>query len=146
MQFLNLRINPQTPDLGKRVLAFSVALVGLSLVYFFQQFNYAALLGNYHPYTEFVINKTVRYLLNDNLCILIIYALYYKRTYTLMGFYVELFGLVVLLPFYFILKLSLEGETELSSPMLSFIHRLIINPTLMILLIMGMLYQRRTSK
>ena len=139
------------PDFGKRVVLLFVAVTGLSLVYFFQQFNYLGYLSNlwgneFHPYTEFVFNKTLRYLLNDNLCILIIYSLFYKKTNVILGLYLELFGLAILLPIYFTLKLTFEGDTELSTPLLSFYHRLVINPTLMILLIMGLFYQRKTVK
>jgi len=139
------------PDFGRRVVLLIAALLGLCSVYFFQQFNYLDYLGSlwgsqFHPYSEFVFNKTLRYLLNDNLCILMIYSLFYKRSYVMLGIYVELFGLVILLPVYFILKLAFEGDTELSTPLLSFYHRLVINPTLMILLILGLYYQQKTAK
>ncbi len=58
-------------------------------------------------------------------------------------FLVELF---IILPLYFWIKLSTEGDSELSSPLLSQIHRLIINPTLMILLIVSFLYQKRQTR
>jgi hypothetical protein len=54
-------------------------------------------------------------------------------------FVVELF---VVLPIYFLLKLNLEGASEISSPLLSFIHRLIVNPMLMVLTGIALAYQK----
>jgi hypothetical protein len=52
----------------------------------------------------------------------------------------------LLLPAYFIVKLTLEGDSEISSPLLSQIHRLIVNPLLMFLLMVGFVYQRVRTK
>lgn len=59
-----------------------------------------------------------------------------------VGFYVFLFELLILLPLYFTIKLTVEGTSEISSPLLSQIHRMIINPMLMILTIIAFFYQR----
>ena len=132
------------PDFSKRTLALVIAVIGLCMVYINQRFNYLGTIGDdFHPNTIFVVNRTIRYLLNDSFCILIIYALFNRRSYILMGLLVEFVGLVILLPLYFVLKLSIEGDIEISSPLFSFFHRLIINPTLMILLIVGMFYQQK---
>ena len=134
------------PNGGKRLLLLLIAVTGLVFVYLNQQFNYSGLFGQgISEEATFVVNKTIRYLLNDNFCILAIYAIFGKRSYVIAGFYVELAGLLILLPVYFVLKLSCEGTTELSSPLLSFYHRLIINPTLMILLILGLVYPQRPT-
>jgi exosortase F-associated protein len=134
------------PDAGKRSMLLLIAIGGLVFVYLNQQFNYSGLIGEgFSEETKFVVNKTVRYLLNDNFCLLAIYALFMKRSYVIAGVYIEVAGLFILLPLYFALKLYFEGTTELSSPLLSFYHRLIINPTLMIILILGMIYQQRTT-
>lgn len=61
---------------------------------------------------------------------------------TRLALWVQLIDAVVLLPFYFFLKLSLEGDSEISSPLLSQLHRLIINPTLMILIFPAIYFQR----
>ncbi len=95
------------------------------------------------PTARFVINKTSRYLINDTLCVIMIYLYFDNLTYTKLAIFIEFFGLFVLLPLYFILKLSFEGTSEISSPLLSFYHRLIINPTLMIILIAGLFYQEK---
>jgi len=52
-----------------------------------------------------------------------------------------MFEFFILLPIYFIMKLSLEGDSEISSPLLSQLHRMIVNPLLMIILILGLVYQ-----
>ena len=75
-------------------------------------------------------------------CFLLIYALFRHKSYLRVAFVVFLFEILILLPFYFSIKLYLEGDSEISSPLLSHLHRLIINPTLMILLIVGFFYQR----
>jgi len=132
-------------------LGFAACLV-LFAVYIFQQFNVAALLcdvmpGQTCPFernTVFVINRTVRVLLNDAACMVLIFAIFKQKKYLQVAFYVFLFEALVLLPAYFMLKLSLEGDSEISSPLLSQIHRMIVNPTLMIVLIIAFAYQRFT--
>lgn len=94
------------------------------------------------PGTVFVVNRMLRMLLNDMGCILIIYGIFEKKIYLRLAAWLMLFEMVVLLPVYLVVKLSLEGPTELSSPLLSQIHRLIVNPLLMFVLMAGLFYQR----
>ncbi len=84
--------------------------------------------------------------MNDASCFLLISALFKERKYVTVAFWVFLFELLVLLPVYFLLKLSIEGDSEMSSPLLSQLHRLIINPTLMLLLMISFFYQRFKGK
>ncbi len=122
----------------------------LMLVYLFQQYNYfgfiLTLLGvddsAVHPNWYFIVNKTLRLLVNDSICLLLIYLIFKNASYVRVGLWLQLIELLVILPIYFWLKLSLEGDSEISSPMLSQLHRLIINPTLMLLLIVAFIYQR----
>jgi exosortase F-associated protein len=125
----------------------------LAMVFIFQRFDYfrfvQALLGLSDPawpYTAFVVNKVIRFLINDAICIFFIYVLFKEEKYLRLAFYVFLVELFIILPLYFWIKLSMEGDSELSSPLLSQIHRLIINPTLMILLIVSFLYQKRRTR
>lgn len=126
------------------------AVIILVAVYLFQQFSYANLVGSLfdtlHPNTVFVINKTVRLIINDLACMLLIFAVFQKRSYLVVAFYVFLFELLILLPVYFVVKLSLEGDSEISSPLLSFVHRLIVNPMLMFVLMAGFVYQNFVSR
>src|SRR5690606_7807853 len=93
-------------------------------------------------YVAFVVNKTCRLLLNDLACLLLIMAIFRERNYLQLAFYIFLFEVLILLPFYFLIKLTFEGDSEVSSPLLSQIHRVIVNPLLMFLLMAGFFYQR----
>ena len=117
-------------------------------VYLFQRFDYTSLVatGAWHPNVVFIVNRTMRLIFNDVACMLLIFAIFQRRQYLVVAFYVFLFELVILLPVYFIIKLSLEGDSEISSPLLSFIHRLIVNPMLMVVLIGGFFYQKFFSR
>lgn len=122
----------------------------LIAIYVFQRFSYAHALNSLlpdslqilSPNTIFVTNKTIRLILNDVLCVCLIYALFPGRNYLRLAWYLFLIELLIILPMYLVVKLSLEGDSELSSPLLSQIHRLIVNPLLMFLLMIGFLYQR----
>lgn len=127
-----------------------MALLVLVLVYVFQQFSYAQLLDRIfpvgilatYPYAEFVVNKTVRLVLNDLACMAMIYALFREQKYLKVAFFLFLTEVFLILPLYFFVKLSMEGASEISSPMLSQVHRLIVNPLLMFLLMAGFGYQK----
>lgn len=93
-------------------------------------------------YLPFIVNKTLRLVVNDLACLLLILAFFQRKEYVQISFYVFLFELLLLLPGYFYLKLLWEGDSEISSPLFSQWHRLIVNPMLMILLMIGFLYQK----
>lgn len=118
----------------------------LGAVYVFQRLNLAGFLGSFHPNVIFAINRTARLILNDFACLLIIFALFREAKYLKIAFWVFLIELLVILPLYLAIKLSLEGDSEISSPLLSQVHRLIVNPMLMILLIGGFLFQRYVKR
>lgn len=133
-----------------RLLWIAVAISMLAAMYLFQRFNFLgailSLVGQnhsaVHPYYFFIFNKTCRLTINDFSSFILIFALFNERKYMKVALGVFLFEIVFLLPLYFVLKLSLEGDSEISSPLLSQLHRLIVNPTLMFLLIAAFLYQR----
>lgn len=81
-------------------------------------------------------------LVNDLVCMTLIYVLFLKKEYVRLAFYVFLIELLLILPVYLYFKLTLEGDSEISSPLLSPIHRMVINPLLMIVLIAGLYYQQ----
>jgi exosortase F-associated protein len=130
-----------------RFLWLALGMMGLLFVYLFQKENPAQVLGfllgtsSLNANLEFAVNRTLRLLLNDAFCMLIIYALFRERAYVSLAFLLFCFELVVLLPVYLVIKLSLEGPSEISSPLLSYIHRLIVNPLLMFILMAGFYYQ-----
>lgn len=129
-----------------RLFLIGLAVTILVIVYLFQRVDLIALFRDaddvVNPNLVFVINRYIRLIFNDLACIIIIYSLFGERKYMVLAFWIFLFELVVLLPLYLVIKLDLEGPSEISSPLLSQIHRLIVNPTLMLLLIAGFLYQK----
>lgn len=127
----------------------TISVIILAAAYVFQHFSYAQLIGIYelgHPDATFIINRVVRMIINDSACILLIYALFGERRYLRVAFVIFCFELFLILPVYLVIKLRLEGPTEISSPLLSQIHRLVVNPMLMIILIFGFYYQRWTKR
>ena len=121
-----------------------VGLSGLVLVYVFQQVNYLRLFfsGEVSANAVFIFNKTFRLVINDLLCVILILGLFEERKFMKMAFLVFVFELVVVLPLYFWIKLKTEGDSEISSPLLSQIHRLVVNPMLMFILMAGFYYQK----
>lgn len=120
------------------------SLIGLILVYVFQRFNYFQFFFTSpgSPNAIFIFNKTFRLLINDLLCVILIFALFEKRKFVQMAFLILMIELFLILPIYFLVKLKMEGDSEISSPLLSQIHRLIVNPMLMFILIAGFYYQK----
>jgi exosortase F-associated protein len=138
----------------KRYLLIALSLIALLIIYLFQRFNVAAAFNALlpesmviiNPHTVFVVNKTTRLILNDMACMVLIYSLFENKLYLRAAFFLFLCELFILLPLYLVIKLNLEGASELSSPLLSQIHRLIVNPLLMFLLMLGFVYQRLKSE
>ncbi len=104
------------------------------LVIFFQVEN--------SPNLTFAINRFSRLLLNDIFMLLIIVSWFHDRSVTRLAISIQLIDMFILLPLYLVLKLRWEGDAEISSPLLSQFHRLIVNPTLMILLFPAVYFQR----
>jgi len=126
-----------------RALLLTCGISLLAAVYLFQRSSPATGFEVSNPNVIFVVNRTFRLILNDLACFLIIWALFRETKYLRVAFWVFLVELLIILPAYLTLKLVLEGDSEISSPLLSQIHRLIVNPTLMILLMIGFFYQRK---
>lgn len=132
--------------------------IGLVLVYVFQDYLnlYNGLFGDGSwkiPYVgtdyldhmskaEFIVNKIFRYLLNDFFSILIIHGIFLKKSYTRFAILLMAFGLLILLPLYFYFYLaSVPGF----SSMISHMHRLVLNPVIMMLLIPALWYQSQVQ-
>jgi exosortase F-associated protein len=137
----------------KRYASVIMAVLILLLVYVFQRVSYAGILNTMlpesvsisHPYTVFIVNRTIRLIINDGACMLLIWSLFGEMKYLAAAFVVFLIELLIILPIYFMIKLNLEGASEISSPLLSQIHRIIVNPLGMVILILGFYYQKVTS-
>jgi exosortase F-associated protein len=127
----------------------AAALLGLFLVYMFQRVDILGIvmgwMGQPAPSAtgSFIVNRVTRLVINDLLCVALVSKLFEDPRFTRLALWVFLGELFILLPVYLILKLSAEGPTELSSPVFQPLHRMIVNPLLMIILIAGMYYQRR---
>ena len=80
---------------------------------------------------------------NDSLAILIIYGFFGPGKYVKFAAYILLFGLVVLLPIYLVLVIFFYQETY---SFLNHLHRLVLNPVLMMLLIPAFYSQRANNK
>lgn len=92
--------------------------------------------------TAFIVNKVFRYLLNDGFAIMVIYALFEEKKYVRFSVWLLLFGLFVILPIYLaIFLLRPEGFSSL----LGHMHRIILNPVLMMMLIPAFYYQKTYS-
>jgi exosortase F-associated protein len=128
----------------KRVIFGLVALAGISLMYMFQYTDVLLMVTStqFRAEYHFIVNRLVRILVNDTCMLLGIYALFWDKNVLKLALFVEAIDLLVLFPLYLVGKLSLEGVSEISSPFLSQFHRLIVNPTLMILLIPAIYYQK----
>lgn len=128
---------------AQRTLLVILAIGGLAAVFIFQEADVVSFFDfSLSPNVHFVVKKIWRVLLNDLLMLLFIYAWFYHRPITLLAWKLQLIDTFILLPIYLVLKLSLEGTSELSSPLLSQLHRLIVNPTIMVLLIPAVYFQR----
>jgi exosortase F-associated protein len=128
-----------------------LAILMLILMYMLQRTNYCTVIyttiGLELPSEnfQFIFNRTLRFFVNDLSVILLIYVIFQSRGLVKIAFFVQLFGLFIILPLYFFFKLTLEGPSEISSPLLSFIHRIVVNPILMLLLIPAFYYQKRLN-
>jgi hypothetical protein len=145
MKSLDLRL-PQ-PNMFVRALLVVIAILILGSVYIFQRSSLASLFEyELSPNVVFAINRLARLVINDFACFILIYACFLKKMYLKLAFLLFLIEILVIFPLYLALKLTIEGDSEISSPLLSQIHRLIVNPTLMLLLIAGFVYQQTRFK
>jgi exosortase F-associated protein len=92
---------------------------------------------------EFIAVKLFRYLMNDLGAIAIIYGLFGSGKYLRFAWVVMLVGGMVLLPTYLWLKIH-EGPGM--SAILQQLHRLTVNPVLMLVLIPAFYYQQLLEK
>lgn len=127
-----------------KAIGIALAVIGLAASFVLQHMNIFSFFeaNTIHPYFFFVSRKVVRVLINDFCLLLIIHLWFSDKEITRLAWRVQLVDTLILLPAYLVLKLTIEGDSEISSPLLSQLHRMIINPTLMILIIPGVYFQR----
>ena len=126
--------------MARRVAVGIFCIGGLVAVFLFQRTDIAGLIGVDSNINRFLLNRTIRFLLNDALTIGLIYALFVERKYVIFAVYVQLAGVVLFLLPYFVLKIYFPSY---NGPLISFLHRLIVNPTLLMSLIPAFYYQNR---
>jgi len=114
---------------------------GVVGVFLFQDFNFIES-WNLTATQLFITRKFLRVVLNDLFMLLIISTWFKDKQITRLTIFIQLIDGLILLPLYLMIKLNAEGASEISSPLLSQFHRIIINPTLMILLIPSVYFQR----
>lgn len=129
-----------------------LGVLGCALVYFLQDFDFTRMrfqlmlyFGGIIPGGEewrFAVNKLMRFALNDLFAICIIHGFFSNKSYTRFAFYVMLFGLFVLVPLYITLAIIYQQEGNAT---LQFLHRITMNPVLMVLLIPAFYYQSLTK-
>lgn len=126
-----------------RIIVGVFSALGLFLIFLFQRIDYTVGMYTTDSYiVRFIVNRSIRFLLNDMFAIGLIYALFEEKKYVIFSLWVQIFGLLFLLLPYFVLKLYFPTY---NGPLISFLHRLILNPTLILLLIPAFYFQRRIS-
>jgi exosortase F-associated protein len=124
-----------------RIIVGLSCTVALITIFLFQRYDLVGSLdATMNPMSRFLFNKAIRFFLNDAFAIGLVYALFNNRKYIIFSVYVQLFGMILFLVPYFISKIYFPNY---NGPLISFLHRLILNPTLVLLLIPAFYYQQR---
>src|SRR5882672_7541901 len=91
----------------RRALLVVACLTILTFVYLFQRVNYLqVLLGDgVSDNVDFIVNKTIRLIINDATCMVLIFALFQERKYSRIAFLFFCAELFLVLPLYLVIKL-----------------------------------------
>ena len=135
----------------KQIILVLLSGTGLLLVFLFQKTSYFTIFYTFlsgEPPVDMVLqqylfDKIFRFLVNDALAILMVHALFNDRKYTLFAVGVQVFGMLFILVPYLILR---TYYPEYQGAIVSHLHRLVLNPTLLMLLIPAFLYQKQLQK
>ncbi len=132
---------------ASRILLIVFSVAGLSVVYLYQRTEVLSWLMHAQPSANstFIFNRSLRLLVNDVFMLLLLAGWFSDRSVLKLAVMVQAVDFFILLPLYLAIKLTWEGDSEISTPLLSQFHRLIVNPTLMILLIPAVYFQRLTN-
>lgn len=137
----------QQADLSLRTrwLLGIVSVAGLLLIFLFQRFDWSALFGltGLEKIEKFVLNRLIRFVLNDVFGVLLVLSLFGKKNLAIIAVYVQILGFVFVMIPYVILKLNYPAY---NGPMISFLHRLILNPLLIYLLVFFFWYQKKNNR
>ena len=129
-------------SLAVRWVAGIVSVSGLLFIFLFQRVDWSSwiLHDTGSSIRTFLINRAVRFVLNDIFAIGLVLALFGKRKFVIIAVYVQVFGLFFILLPYLVLKVNFP---HYNGPLLSFLHRLILNPLLVYLLSFYFWYQEK---
>ncbi len=127
-----------------RLILALFALAVLLISFQFRSVNFTALTfgheaNDLRPWMV-ISNKVIRYLVNDIAALALLWVLFQRRDYLQLAVLVLLFGLFILLPLYFVGYFYFQQAFGIT---LSYLHRLVMNPTLMMLLIPLFYFQQR---
>jgi len=131
-----------------------LGIFGLIIVYVFQAQLFYDPFANHlfnpmHPEvpeynaSKYIIAKAARYILNDGFALMVIWGLFKNQTYVRFAVIIFFIGFLILLPIYLFLAMNYFIETQ---SFLNHLHRLVLNPVLMMLLIPAFYYQQLLKK
>ncbi len=106
-------------------------------MYLFQHTDYASFFLIKSWPGNLIFNRFLRFVINDLLVLLLIYGLFARKEYIVLALWVQLFGLVFILIPYLYIKVSYPSYT---GAFFSFLHRLVVNPLLLLLVIPAIFY------
>lgn len=133
------------PDSFSRLLLLFTGIIGLIVVYMLQNISYLEWMGvvSLSAWPSFVVNKLIRFLLNDGFTLCIIFSLFQNRRYRMFAVFVQLVGLFLLFPIYMFVKYHWgDSYRNLDANL----HRLIMNPILLMLLIPALYLQQQSTE
>lgn len=107
-------------------------MLSLLIFFLFQRTDFAVWVGIEEAVLKFIYNKSFRFLINDFLMIGVIYSIFGEKKYVIFALWVQVVGIIFILFPYFLLKLVWHTG---NGPLISFLHRLVVNPILLLLLI-----------
>ena len=92
---------------------------------------------------KYLASKAFRYILNDGFALMVIWGLFKRESYVRFAVVIFFIGFLILLPIYLFLATHYYLETQ---SFLNHLHRLVLNPVLMMLLIPAFYYQQSLEK
>lgn len=135
-----------------RIFGIGCGVIGLAVVYvlqrdlFYSGFSDAGAgtvkVSDFDA-TRFFASKFFRFILNDGFSLLIIFGIFQRKDFMSFGFKLFQIELFVILPVYMLLTIFAYEQTRF---FLQHIHRLVVNPVLMMLLIPAFFYQEQREK
>lgn len=134
--------------LTKRYLIGLSSLAVLVLVYLFQRewfysgfYDTGAAADKVPDFNagKFFVSKYIRFLINDTMALGILYALFFEKKYMNFAFAVFLIEALIMMPTYIFGVIWFWDELKW---FLSHLHRLVVNPFFMMLLIPAFYYQK----